>query len=513
MAVAAPSSSAASRSRSWTGAGARWRSRRRRRSSRRALEPQAQPVFGTAGIPIPPGTLVATFVDVAGAGAVGSLTAQVDSGSGPVAANVNLVAGSTSSFQVTTATPITFPVLGTFPIRVMITDSSGTPSTSALTITTATIAAAPLTGVATDVLNAIQGTPLVAAIVASFTDANPLDSPDNYRATIDWGDGSPTSIGTIVQPGAAGTPLVVLGNHTYAESGVYPVTTTIDAVGGSLLTLTNTAQVAGVPIILTGQLDPSSDSGESNTDAITKINQPSFSGTSSPSSIIRLFAQPTAGGSAIQIGQTAADASGAWRIQIQPAERWQLRRLRDGARSRRPYSDQGRRSCPHRARWSSTPSGQGSPGSFSIAPMARSTSRSRTTGRAWIKRRYGTRPTYTLSKRQSRTPGTFRLTNIAAHDAGNPMAPEEVVLTINGGHPLRGGTYTLTVFSGAGVRGVRDVAGNALDGEFSGIFPSGNGIPGGHFVAALDAIHGRVFAPKSVVGSASPSYRVPATLS
>ena len=97
-----------------------------------ALEPQAQPVFGTAGIPIPPGTLVATFVDAAGASAVGSLTAQVDSGSGPVAANVSLVPGSTSSFQVTTATPITFPAPGTFPIRVTIIDNSGTPSTSAL---------------------------------------------------------------------------------------------------------------------------------------------------------------------------------------------------------------------------------------------------------------------------------------------------------------------------------------------------------------------------------------------
>ena len=78
------------------------------------------------------------------------------------------------------------------------------------------------------------------------------------------------------------------------------------------------------------------------------------------------------------------------------------------------------------------------------------------------------------------------------------------MLTINGGRPLRGGTYTLTIFSGAGVRGVRDVAGNALDGEFSGTFPSGNGIPGGNFVAELDAIHRRVFAAKSVVGSASP---------
>ena len=93
-----------------------------------ALEPQAQPVFGTAGIPIPPGTLVATLVDAAGASAVGSLTAQIDSGMGPVAANVDLVAGSTSSFQVTTVTPITFPVLGIFPIRVTTSTTAAHPA-------------------------------------------------------------------------------------------------------------------------------------------------------------------------------------------------------------------------------------------------------------------------------------------------------------------------------------------------------------------------------------------------
>ena len=303
-----------------------------------------------------------------------------------------------------------------------------------------------MTGVATDVLNATQAAPLVAAIVASVTDANPLDSAGNYSATIDWGDGSPTSTGTIVQPGGAGTPLVVLGNHTYAESGVYPVTTTINALGGSFLTLTNTAQVAGVPIILTGQLDPSSDSGKSNADAITKINQPSFFGTSSPSSIIRLFAQPTAGGSAVPIGQTAADASGAWRI-------------------RSSLLSDGRYVVFATAL---DPAGH-TPTEATIvpasSPLVIDTVGPRVT-RVFLDRAHGqiditfqdngsgmdqaalrNAANYTLSQRQTRLPATFLLTNIAVHDSGNPMAPEEVVLTINGGHPLRSGTYRLTVFS------------------------------------------------------------------
>jgi hypothetical protein len=79
-----------------------------------------------------------------------------------------------------------------------------------------------------------------------------------------------------------------------------------------------------------------------------------------------------------------------------------------------------------------------------------------------------------------------------------------VVLTINSGRQLRGGRYYFTVISGAGATGIRDVAGNALDGEFYGFFPSGNNIPGGNFVAGLDAVHNTIFAPRTIIGHATP---------
>jgi hypothetical protein len=54
--------------------------------------------------------------------------------------------------------------------------------------------------------------------------------------------------------------------------------------------------------------------------------------------------------------------------------------------------------------------------------------------------------------------------------------------------------------------GVQDLAGNALDGEFYSFFPSGNNHVGGDLVAELDAVHHRVYAPKTNVGTASPVY-------
>jgi hypothetical protein len=55
---------------------------------------------------------------------------------------------------------------------------------------------------------------------------------------------------------------------------------------------------------------------------------------------------------------------------------------------------------------------------------------------------------------------------------------------------------------GSGRSSVQDIAGNHLDGEFYGSFPSGNGIPGGDFVADIDAIHNKIFAPQTVDGTA-----------
>jgi hypothetical protein len=64
-------------------------------------------------------------------------------------------------------------------------------------------------------------------------------------------------------------------------------------------------------------------------------------------------------------------------------------------------------------------------------------------------------------------------------------------------------TYRVTLV-GTGPTMIRDLGGNALDGEFSGTFPSGNGTQGGNFVATftvagiqptLQSIQDNVFTP------------------
>jgi hypothetical protein len=78
--------------------------------------------------------------------------------------------------------------------------------------------------------------------VATFTDDNSAATPADFTATIDWGDGSSATAGTIASSSAA---FAVLGMHTYADEGSFTVTVTISDVppGTGTATATDTATI------------------------------------------------------------------------------------------------------------------------------------------------------------------------------------------------------------------------------------------------------------------------------
>jgi hypothetical protein len=96
--------------------------------------------------------------------------------------------------------------------------------------------------------------------VATFTDADPVSVPGKYTATIDWGDSSPPSAGTITADGKGG--YIVNGTHTYGSAGTYLVTAKIididtsHDVSGAVVLAHSTANVAtpkvATPPIVTG---------------------------------------------------------------------------------------------------------------------------------------------------------------------------------------------------------------------------------------------------------------------
>ena len=451
--------------------------------------------------------LVATYSSANPGATVAGFTANIGWGDGSTSAATRIVATGT-------ANGVTFSVYGnhtyaetaTYSVSVAIVSASNATTYAG---STAVIADAPLSASLLQPLISTTEAQPSTAEVTSFVDANPFAPLSDFRATIDWGDGTPQSAGSISQPGGAGSPFLVFGTHTYADSlvnggsGTFPVTIYVNDKGGASVNLLNTATVQDVPIILVGQLNPASDSGASSTDGITNVTQPNFFGTSEPLSTIHLFATPSGGGPLALIGQGTTDTSGHWSITSDV-------KLADGSYivQANALDASGHTTAGSVVQTSST----GGPLVIdTVGPKVTYVQFDRLNGAidvTYQDERSGLNlatvedaSNYHFAKQKGSLPGKYLVTALNP-TSGGPTDPVTVPVELNFAKSLRGGFYIFTIDSG----GVRDIAGNALDGEFYGFFPSGNNVVGGNFVARLDAIHHTIYPAQTVVGPASPVY-------
>jgi hypothetical protein len=86
---------------------------------------------------------------------------------------------------------------------------------------------------------------------ATFTYTNPGDHSAEMTAVIDWGDGSPTSTGSVTSNPVMGL-YTVSGAHTYAEEGTYDISIAVSDAGGRMLTLTGVATVGDATLTAGG---------------------------------------------------------------------------------------------------------------------------------------------------------------------------------------------------------------------------------------------------------------------
>ena len=167
----------------------------------------------------------------------------------------------------------TYDTSGTFTATITISDTSGDSVTTTADITVAS-SSLSITAQGQDV-NAVTGDGNTPLIVASFTvspspvasstaaSSTSLATPDEFQATIDWGDGTTPTGGQIFfavldPPGgpivpqassiAVPTPPIgprffVEGEHDYTQAGTDTITVTITGPGGVSATATSTATV------------------------------------------------------------------------------------------------------------------------------------------------------------------------------------------------------------------------------------------------------------------------------
>src|SRR6185437_9311547 len=186
------------------------------------------------------GEAVATFTDPAGAEPVADYTATIDfgDGSGPIAATVVNVGG--NNFQVN-APAHAFLEEGTYNVNVSVThDAEPTLTVTGATITVNEVQVTNFVGA-----NATQtidegGTTAAITPIATFTDPAGAEPVGNYTAVIDFGDGSGTVAGTVVNIGGNDFQINAPG-HTYTEEGAYSVNVSVTHETAATLTVNGAA--------------------------------------------------------------------------------------------------------------------------------------------------------------------------------------------------------------------------------------------------------------------------------
>ncbi len=162
------------------------------------------------------GAEVATFADTSGSHVASDYTASIDWGDGMTTPGT--VSGSGQSFTVTGSHTYADEegneVDGTSPLmKVSITRTGGPTITPQGTVV---VADADLLTMTSKTIGSSVNQPLTNVTVATFTDPYLGNIAGDFKATIDWGDGSTTDIGTVSGSNGAFT---VTGSHTYTDNG------------------------------------------------------------------------------------------------------------------------------------------------------------------------------------------------------------------------------------------------------------------------------------------------------
>jgi hypothetical protein len=92
------------------------------------------------------------------------------------------------------------------------------------------------------------GSAATGVTVASIADANPIGVPTSLKADIDWGDGSPTTPGTISAAPGPAAHYVVQGSHAYPDAQTYLVEVHITSADGGDAAADVQSTADGVPV-------------------------------------------------------------------------------------------------------------------------------------------------------------------------------------------------------------------------------------------------------------------------
>ena len=494
-----------------------------------SLQGATVPIVATEGTPFT--GAVANFSDADPNGTATDYTVTINWGDGTAsvtfagsAANILQPSGPGTPFTVNVGVPgHLYTEEGPFTLTVTLTDHTSTfTATGEVHVNDIAPVAANPQPVVTINEGAYFSGPVARFQEIYGTFAEPIT---DFTATIDWGDGSPNQVGTIVPTGTPGVYQVV-GSHVYANlgnniggtpgnpTGTFTIAVVVHDDGGSNLTITNPATLTEVPIVVTGQLNPSSDTGKFHNDGVTNHNQPNFFGTTEPFAHVRLFANGTL------VGRTEALSDGSWNITSN--------RLADGTYAiTATGQDQAGLPIAPRAFPISVVT-NGGPNVLTIdtvGPRVVNAFFDRFTGTVsltfsdfggtgLLQEGLVDSANYAFNNQHARPLGKYIIgaINVTSGTGTGDQTVDLSIVSTYRGTPLTRrvlrGFFQIIAHSASvlNTSGIQDLAGNGLDGEFYGPgSASGNGIPGGDFVANFNNFHNIINPPATVIGIPHPN--------
>jgi len=217
--------------------------------------------------------VVSTFIDTGyPSNPASDFTATIDWGDGTTTAGT-VLGGGGGNFTIT-GTHI-YADEGTYNTTVTLTDDA--PGTAvAISHGVANVTEADTLSLTASSFSATEGSSFNGA-VATFSDTGyPGNSPSDFTATIDWGDGT-TTVGTV--SGSDGF-FTVSGSHTYADEGTHTTTVTLtdDTPGTASATATGLVTVAEGDVLNGSGLSVTSTEGSTFSGAVATFSNTGYPG-------------------------------------------------------------------------------------------------------------------------------------------------------------------------------------------------------------------------------------------
>ncbi len=317
---------------------------------------------------------------------------------------------------------------------------------------------------------------------------NPIAS--GYSALVDWGDSLTPTVASI----SLVTPTswnIVTSGHTYVQGSTSAIPLLVTIRDGQGFVVGTAAPSITVSTTISGRLSPQSDTGYSDSDGITNDITPTFVGNTTPGTEVAIFAAPVGSPTpGTQVATGEADSSGAWSATVVNT----------------PFT-QGSFAITAQAFNSfGQVLSSASLGTVTIdlaGPTVTALSFNRFDGTLTVTFQdnltgldlagASSSSFYHMSARPLAknvpVPHLMLPTSVTLSVGALPTDPVVATVVFNKGRAMRGGNYRVIINSGPGDFGLQDIAGNPLDGNFYGIFPSGDGLPGGDFVATIATYH------------------------